>query len=144
MSSLNRFLKQNKTVKPNEKYAPTVSLTDEDGKPLKWEFKHISSKENEKLRDDCTMDVQVTGKPGLYRQKFKTRDYLANMVAASVVEPDLYNAQLQDSYGVKTPTDLLYAMVDSPGEYQELCAWVQKFQGFTETLEDKVDEAKNS
>lgn len=144
MSSLNRFLKQNKIVKPNEKHAPTASLTDEDGKPLKWEFKHISSKENEKLRDDCTMDVQVTGKPGLYRQKFKTRDYLANMVVASVVEPDLYNAQLQDSYGVKTPTDLLYAMVDSPGEYQELCAWVQKFQGFTETLEDKVDEAKNS
>lgn len=144
MSSLNRFLKQNKKEKPNEKYAPTSSLTDESGKPLEWEFKHISSKENEKLRDDCTLDVPITGKPGLYRQKFKTRDYLAKMVAASVVEPDLYNAQLQDSYGVKTPTDLLYAMVDSPGEYQDLCAWVQRFQGFNETLEDKVEAAKNS
>ncbi len=144
MSSLNRFLKQHKKEKPNEKYAPTASLTDESGKPLEWEFKHISSKENEKLRDDCTLDVPITGKPGLYRQKFKTRDYLAKMVAASVAEPDLYNAQLQDSYGVKTPTDLLYAMVDSPGEYQDLCAWVQRFQGFNETLEDKVEAAKNS
>lgn len=144
MSSLSRFLKQNKTIKQNERHAVTDSLTDENGHPLEWEFKHISSRENEKLRDECTFDVQVTGKPGMYRQKFKTREYLARMVAASVVEPDLYNAELQDSYGVKTPTDLLYAMVDSPGEYQDLCAWVQKFQGFTDALEDKVDEAKNS
>lgn len=143
MSNLSRFLKQNKTVKPNEKYAPTASLTDENGKPLEWEFKRISSRENERSWDECTFDVQVTGKPGVYRQKFKTREYLAKMVAASVAEPDLYNAQLQDSYGVKTPADLLYALVDSPGEYQDLCAWVQRFQGFTDTLEDKVDEAKN-
>lgn len=143
MSSLDRFLKKNKKEKPNEKYAPTASLTDENGKPLEWEFKHISSSANERLRDECTMDVQVTGKPGLYRQKFKTREYLVKMVAASVVAPDLYNKELQDSYGVKTPTDLIYAMVDSPGEYQDLCAWVQKFQGFTDTLEDKVEEAKN-
>lgn len=143
MSSLNRFLKQNKKTRKNEKYAPTRTLTDENGKPLEWEFKHIPSKENERLRDECTMDVQITGKPGMYRQKFKTREYLAKMVAASVVEPDLYNAELQDSYGVKTPIDLLYAMVDNAGEYQDLCAWVQKFQGFTDTLEDKVEEAKN-
>lgn len=144
MSTLSRFLKQNKVVRQNEKHVATATLTDEKGNPLEWEFKHISSKENEKLRDDCTADVPVTGKPGMYRQKFKTREYLAKMVAASVAVPDLYNAELQDSYGVKTPTDLLYALVDSPGEYQELCAWVQKFQGFTETLEDKAEEAKNS
>lgn len=143
MSSLSRFLKENKKTKPNEKYAPTASLTDEKGNPLEWEFRHISSKENERIRDDCTVEVQITGKPGVYRQKFKTREYLAMMVVASVAEPDLYNSQLQDSYGVKTPTDLLYALVDSPGEYQDLCAWVQKFQGFANTLEDKAEEAKN-
>ena len=143
MSSLSRFLKQNKKPRQNGKYAPTASLTDENGKPLEWEFRHISSGENERLRDDCTIDVPITGKPGLYRQKFKTREYLARLVAASVVEPDLNLAELQDSYGVKTPTDLVYAMVDSPGEYQDLCVWVQKFQGFDNTLEDKVEEAKN-
>lgn len=144
MSSLSRFLKQNKKSRTNGKYAPTKSMTDENGNPLEWEFKHISSKENEKLRDECTLDVQITGKPGLFRQKFNTRAYLVKMIAESVVEPDLYNAQLQDSYGVKTPTELVYAMVDSPGEYQDLCAWVQQFQGFNETLEDKANEAKNS
>ena len=59
-----------------------------------------------------------------------------------MVEPDLCNAELQDSYGVKTPGDLLYAMIDEPGEYQDLSEWVQKFQGF-DTLEDKTKQAKN-
>ena len=39
--------------------------------------------------------------------------------------------------------ELLYAMVDDAGEYQELSVWMQKFQGFTKSLDEKVDEAKN-
>ncbi|MDE6985037.1 MAG: hypothetical protein K2O99_10980, partial [Lachnospiraceae bacterium] len=35
------------------------------------------------------------------------------------------------------------AMVDNAGEYQELTVWMQKFQGFTKSLDDKVEEAKN-
>ena len=66
------------------------------------------------------------------------------MVVAATVYPDLYDAELQDSYGVKTPEDLLYAMVDDAGEYQNLTVWTQKFQGLSQTFEEKVNEAKNS
>jgi hypothetical protein len=143
MSKFLRFMKPNKTTKANEFYAPTASLCDENGKPLEWEFKHITSKQNEKMRENCTVDVPITGKPNMYRPKLNTSKYLTQMVVTSTVCPDLYDAELQDSYGVKTPEDLLFAMVDDAGEYQELCVWVQKFQGFTKTLSDKVDEAKN-
>ena len=143
MSKFSRFMKENKKEKKNGCYAPTVSLTDENGKPLEWEFRHITSKENEKLRDECMIDVQVTGKPNVYRPKLDLTKYLAKMITASTVTPDLYNAELQDSYGVQTPEELVNAMVDDAGEYQELSAWIQKFQGFTKTLDDKVDEAKN-
>lgn len=143
MSNLSRFLKQNKTVKKNEKYAPTASLLGEDGKPLEWEFKHITSKQNEELRENCTVDVQVTGKPNMFRQKLITSKYLAEMIVESTVVPNLYNKELQESYEVKTPVDLLYALVDNPGEFTELEAWVQKFNGFDQTMEDKVEEAKN-
>ena len=143
MSNLSRFLKQNKTVKKNEKYAPTASLLGEDGKPLEWEFKHITSKQNEELRENCTIDVQVTGKPNMFRQKLKTSQYLAEMIVASTVVPNLYNKELQESYEVKTPVELLYALVDDPGEFTELEAWIQKFNGFDQTMEDKVEEAKN-
>ena len=143
MSKFVKFMKANKTVKENGKYAATSSLCDEDGQPLLWEIRHISSKENEDLRESCMMEVQVTGKPGVYRQKLKTNEYIRKMIAASVVCPDLYDAELQDSYGVKTPEDLLLAMVDNPGEYSEFASYVQKFQGFDVSFSDKVDEAKN-
>ena len=129
-------------MKENGTYAPTKSLVDENGKPLEWEFRHITSKEDGELRDENTIDVQVTGKPNLFRPRLQSNKYIRSMVAKSVVVPDLRDAELQDSYGVKTPEDLLQAMVDDPGEYTDLAAFVQKFQGFNTSFEDKVEEAK--
>ena len=143
MSKFNQFMKVNKTKKENEQYAPTTSLIGSDGTPLRWEFRHITSKENENLRDSCTLEVQVTGKPNLFRPKLNTSQYLSKMIVAATVSPDLYDAELQDSYEVKTPEDLVYAMVDDAGEYQDFSLWMQKFQGFSKTLENKVEEAKN-
>ena len=143
MSKFSRFMKANKIAKPNEKYAPTATLQDENGEPLNWEFRPLTSKENEALRDSCTIEVQVKGKPNLYRPKVKTAEYLAKMIVASTVYPDLYDKELQDSYGVMTPEDLLYALVDNAGEYQDCTVWMQKYQGFSKSLDDKVEEAKN-
>lgn len=143
MSRFTKFMKENKAVKPNEQYAPRHSLTDEKGAPLLWEFRYITSAENEALRESCTVETPVAGKPNLYRPRLKTSLYMQKLIAASVVMPDLYDAELQDSYGVKTPEELLLALVDDPGEYADLAAWVQKFQGFDTSFEDKVDAAKN-
>ena len=143
MSNFSRFMKQNKIAKKNENFAPTKSLTDENGNALEWEFTHITSKQNEDLRESNTYDVPIKGKPNMFRGKLNTSKYLADMIVASTVSPDLYNKELQDSYGVKTPNDLLFALVDDPGEYSDLCRWIQQFQGFTETIDEKVEEAKN-
>lgn len=143
MSKFSAFMKGNKKIRENGKYAPTKSLTDDKGNPLEFEFRPITSKENEELRDSCTYDVQVTGRPEVFRPRLNTKKYLAKMIVSSVVVPDLYDKELQDSYGVMTPEELLFAMIDNPGEYQDLCVWIQKFQGFDKTLEEKVDEAKN-
>jgi len=144
MSKFARFMKSGKAVKPNELHAVTRSLTDENGAPLQWEFRHITSKENEELRESCTADTPVAGRPNLYRPRLKTSLYMQKLIAASVVTPDLYDAELQDSYGVKTPEELLLAMVDDPGEYAALAAYVETLQGFDSGLEDRVQQAKNS
>ena len=143
MSKFSQFMKANKIAKPNEKYAPTTTLRDENGEPLKWEFRQITSKENDVLRESCTIEVPVTGKPNLFRPKVKTDEYIAKMIVASTVFPDLYDSELQDSYGVKTPEALLYAMVDNAGEYQDFTIWMQRFQGFTKSIDEKVNNAKN-
>lgn len=143
MSNLNRFLKVNKKVKENVFYAVTKSLVDENGQPIKWEFKTITTAQDEIIRDDCTTEVQVTGKPGMFRPRLDTKKYMAKMVCACCIDPCLDNAELQDSYGVKKAEDLLRAMVDNPGEYQELLLFVQRNNGFDVTMDEKVEEAKN-
>lgn len=143
MSKFAKFMKANKTVKENEKYAVTKSLCDENGAPLEWEFRHITSKENEAFRAECTIEIPVKGKRNVYRPKFDSEKYIRKMLVESIVVPDLFDEELQDSYGVKNPEDLLLAMVDDPGEYTELTAFVHKMQGFDTTFEDRVDEAKN-
>lgn len=142
MSNLRLFMKGNKKKKENKKYAATQSLVDENGKPLEWEFKHITSKENEDIRDDCTMEVPVPGKFGMYRNKTNSALYVKKLIASSVVYPDLENPELQNSYGVMGAEDLLMELVDDPGEYAELAKFVQEMQGF-KTLQEDVDEVKN-
>ena len=136
-------MKANKIKKENTTFPATKSLLDEEGKPLEWTIKPLTTSENENIRESCMIDVPVTGKPNMFRPKLNTSKYIAKMVAASIVEPNLYDKELQDSYGVMTPEDLLKEMVDDPGEYNDLIAFVQEFNGFNTTLEDKVEEAKN-
>lgn len=143
MSKFSKFMKVNKIEKKNEMHAVTRSLCDENGNPLEWEFKHITSKENELIREECMTEVPVKGKRNIFRPKFKTAQYIQKMIAASVVTPDLFDTELQDSYGVGNPEELLLAMVDDPGEYNDLADYVQKLQGFNVSFDDKVDEAKN-
>jgi hypothetical protein len=143
MSNISLFLKKNKAVRPNVRYAATKSLCDEDGKALEWEIKPLSTEENEYLRERCTTEIVVLGRPGVYREKVDTNKYLAKMIAASVIEPDLMDAELQDSYGVKTPEALIKIMVDNPGEYSEFALFIQKLNGFDISGNQKVEEAKN-
>ena len=142
MSNFSQFMKGNKIKKENATYAATKSLVDAEGKPLEWTIKPLTTKESEDIRDNCMIEVPVKGKPNVFRPKLDTSKYLAKMICACVVEPNLYDKELQDSYGVMTPEDLLKEMVDNPGEYQDLASFIQNFNGFT-TLEEKVEEAKN-
>ena len=143
MGNLSLFLKKNKKVRTNTFYAATKSLCDEKGNPLEWEIKALTTKESEDIRSECTTEVPVTGKPGMVRPKVDTKTYIAKLIAACVVFPDLYNKDLQDSYGVRTPEDLLKEMVDDPTEYNALAEFIQNFNGLDESLEEKVKEAKN-
>ena len=143
MSKFNRFMKGNKIKKENTTFPVTKSLVDEDGKPLLWTIRPLTTRENDDIRDECMMEVPVVGKPNVYRPKLNTSKYIAKMLCACVVEPNLYDTELQNSYDVMKPEELLKEMVDDPGEYNAFVTFVQEFNGFNTTLEDKVEEAKN-
>lgn len=143
MSNLSRFLKKNKKQRENTTFAATKSLLDENGNALEWKIKPLTTKQNESIREDSTIEVPIKGKAHMFRQKLNTSKYGTKLIVNSVLEPDLHNAELQDSYGVKTPDDLIQEMIDDPGEFAEFQKFIQEFNGFTEKESDEVEEAKN-
>ena len=76
MGNLTAFLAQNAKQVENVKLVVSDRFTDEDGKPLEWEVRCISSREDETLRRDCQYRVQVPGKRGSFRQEFDNVLYL--------------------------------------------------------------------
>lgn len=142
MSNFAKFMKANKIQKQNAMHPVTKSLTDENGKPLLWEIKPLTTKENEAIRESCTVDVPVKGKPNQYRLKVDMNKYQTKLICAAVVSPDLNNAELQNSYGVMSAEELIKEMVDDPAEYTDLMLFVQQLSGF-KTLQEKVEDAKN-
>jgi len=112
------------------------------GKPVKWQIRAIDSDLDETLRKECTKKVPIHGKRGQYNQETDTDKYIAKMCAACVVYPNLNDAELQDSYGVKDAVSLLKKML-LPGEYTELKAKVMEVNGYDMSMEELVDEAKN-
>ena len=142
MSNFAKFMKANKIQKQNVMHPVTKSLTDENGEPLLWEIRPLTTKEDEAIRESCTIEVPVKGKPNMFRPKTDMVKYQTKFMCAAIVYPDLNNAELQNSYGVMTPEDLLKELVDNPAEYTDLMVFVQKLNGF-KTLQEDVNEAKN-
>lgn len=135
MNGLEMFLKENR--KERECYFARVcnDIKDSDGNVVKWKFKPVTTAEEEEIRRDNY--IVVEGKT-----KLNTDGYIASLICASVVYPNLYDANLQDSYNCKTPEKLLKAIVNVPGEYSALARLVQEKNGF-KSLKDDVNTAKN-
>ena len=123
------------------KYIASKRFTD-NGKPVEWQIKAIDSDKDELIRKECTKRVPISGKRGQYNQETDTDKYIGKICVACTVYPDLNNAELQDSYGVKTADALLKKML-KPGEYTEYKAKVMEVNGYDMSMEELVDEAKN-
>lgn len=142
--SFSEFLKQNKRVAPEVEYAPTRDFTDKNGDPLKWRFRAITSDQFNAIRDKCTYSKQIPGKYGQYTKEVNNDQLNDKMIVACTIYPNLENAELQDSYGVSTPEALMHALVSLPGEYADLVEFASNLCGFGTSIEEKVDEVKNS
>lgn len=141
MNNLNAFLKQNAVTVEEEKVIVSERFL-ENGKPVEWVVKPITSQQDELLRKECTKRVPINGKRGQYTQETDYNKYLGKMATICTVFPNLNDKDLQDSYEVMGAEDLLKTML-LPGEYAAYLERVQGICGFDVTLEDKIEEAKN-
>lgn len=141
MSDFSVFMAGNAVKNETVKYVASKRFV-KNGKPVEWEIKAVDSEKDEAIRKECTKRVPVVGKRGQYNQETDTDKYIGKMCVACTVYPDLNNAELQDSYGVKGADALLKKML-LPGEYTEYKAKVMEVNGYDMSMEELVDEAKN-
>lgn len=142
MSNLSGFLAQNALPVENIKYVASKRFLDDNGKPLEWEIKCITSTEDEALRKSCTKRIQVPGRRGQFTQETDFNLYIGKLAAKCTLFPNLNDAELQDSYKVMGDDALLKRMLSVPGEYADYLVKVQEANGF-QTLQEDIDEAKN-
>lgn len=142
MSNLSAFLSQNALKNENEKHAVSNRFVDENKEPIKWEIQAITSQEDELLRKSCTKRIQIPGKKNQFTNETDYNKYVGLLAVKCTVFPNLNDAELQDSYGVMGADELLKTML-LPGEYADYLTLVQKINGFEQSFEDKVEEAKN-
>lgn len=135
MNNLDLFLNENKAKRENVFFSVSEDFTDGEGNAVMWELRPVSTAEEEDIRSEC----MIYDEKG---SRLNMNKYIAALAARSVVYPNMYDARLQDSYGVKTPEKLIVAMVDNPGEYGRLVKKVQEINGFTSFDED-IKAAKN-
>lgn len=142
MSGLTSFYKQNALQVENQKYVASNRFVDEDGKPLEWEIKALSTREDERLREKCTKKENIKGRRGLTQDKLNSNLYMGQLAAECTVFPNLKDAELQDSYGVTGADELLKVMLIG-GEYLDYLTKVQEVNGYDRDIDDLSEEIKN-
>ncbi|SFF23146.1 Phage XkdN-like tail assembly chaperone protein, TAC [Paenibacillus algorifonticola] len=138
--SLSAFFKQNVVSDITVDFVVSDRMKDKDGNPIPWQLKTMTEEENERLRKSATK--QVKGKNGVKTNETDSEAYIAKLVVASVLYPDLQNAELQESYNVRG-ADVLIKKMLLPGEFASLVGKVQELNGFDRDLNELVEEVKN-
>ena len=139
---LSAFLAKNAERPQTVRWAASPRFCGEDGAPELWELRCLSAEEDESLRRSCAHCVPLPGRRGQFMTETDAGEYLGRLAAACTVYPDLNDRALQDSYGVMGAEQLLRAMLTA-GEYAAYLDKVQEVCGFSRTMEDEVEEAKN-
>lgn len=132
---LSFFLAENvEQVEPVE-IAVSKRIKGPDGNPIVWKIRPVPTEIATVIQNEC-----MEGKGN--DRKFNSLKYQQKMTAASVIYPNLNNAELQDNWGVRTPEALLMKMLSDPMEFTTVFA-IATGTTSGEAFEELVKEAKN-
>lgn len=136
MSNLSAFLNP---VSLSEEKDVVISkrFQDENGNPVPFRIRSLSQMENEKLSKKCSGYRKINGQQVEY---FDNVRYSRELVLASVVLPDLSDAELCKRYGVADPALTASSML-LPGEFAQLVQEIMTLSGFED--EGMQEKAKN-
>lgn len=132
MSTIKSFLKKNK--KNSENIKLKLDSFDEE-----IELRIITGREYDRIQDKCY--VNRSGLKGRQEPKLDMAKFNNLLCSASMVVPDLQDAELQASYGVVGEQDL-YGEMFTFAEHLKILNAITSTSGFND-FNELVDEAKN-
>ncbi len=141
--AVNPFLKQNKKERKPIKIQVSDLFVDENGKPVPFILKILSSEEAEDLKKECmepVFDPRTRRKVG---SNLNQDEYQNKMLAKSVVYPDLTDKENQKSWGARDEYDLLFKMLDFQERATLLSEFDKNFSTSDTIAEDAEAETKN-
>ena len=140
--SLKSFLKQNVKPAQHEKVQISNRIIDQEtGEPEYWEIRALDSYEVDECERQATK-LQRVGKTDRYEAQTDQGKFALMTMTRAIVYPDLTDQELQDSYGVNNPEDLLCKML-LPGERQQLVIICNRLNNYEQSLDDAVEQSKN-
>lgn len=133
MSKFSSFMKGK--VKPAE----TVELKlDRFDEPI--QLRALTAGEADEINARCF--VNKPGAKGKQERIFDVVKYNRGVCVASIVYPDLNDAELQESYGVRGAENL-YSEMFLLGEASLILEKVTEISGLDTSINDDIEEAKN-
>ncbi len=140
--SFKAFFRESAKMPENVKAVISNRFIDENtGEPELWELRAITEDEHAAIKDACTSKNLFKGR---MTTNFNSARYNKMLAAASVVYPDLKNAELQKDHSV-VGAEALLGKILLPGEMTALQQLVTEINGFDiEKLAAGMDTVKNS
>lgn len=141
--SFESFLRNNAKKVESKKVYVSERFTDmETGDIIPFVIKPLSSQTMEEIKNEMSINVNDAKKGAVISGKQQTNSENL-MLVESIIEPDLTNIQLQNSYGAMGEADLIDKML-LIGEKSRLVEAVAEFNGFDDSkINEKVDAIKN-
>lgn len=137
---MSAFMKGKAKQLPEEEKVISTLYEDENGKPIPFKFKAIPTALVDKLKSDCTTIKHTKGQR---IESFDRDRFSCKIGIETTIFPDFKNTELLQSYNCIDPVDLAKEILNLPGEYTEWIQTCSKLNGFDDTIEDLVAEAKN-
>lgn len=134
--SLKSFFKENNIKIEKVKYLASDRFKDEEGNYIYWTLKVLTNSELENIKNECITTVFEKHQP---IQKLDNEKFTRNWIVKVIEFPNLYDKELQDSYGVMDPYQLLCEILTSG----EMIALKDKINELHEYDAKKVDDIKN-
>lgn len=135
--TVENFFKPNKLEDQIVEYVASKNFVDDKNKPIPWKLRPVTADEEASIRNKNTKDIKDK-RTGTVTQTFDDTNYTMQLTACGVVEPDLLNAKLQDSYGARGAIPLLRKMLTA-GELQSLALKVIEVSGLDDIETQKSD-----